>query len=40
MPHAVQSHVADPFAGTAHAVHDEVPQLAVLQLLTHVPPQL
>ena len=37
MPHAVPLQVAVPFAGTAHAVQEVVPQLFVLLLLTHAP---
>jgi hypothetical protein len=39
IPQLVPSHVATPLAGTAHAVH-ELPQFAVLVLLTHAPAQL
>jgi hypothetical protein len=39
-PHAVPSHVAVEFAGGVHAVQEVVPQLAVLVLRTHTPPQL
>jgi hypothetical protein len=38
-PHAPAVHVAVAFAGGAHGEHD-APQLAVLVLSTHVPPQL
>ena len=37
-PHAVPSHVAVLFAGGAQAVHDEVPHVATLVLLTHAAP--
>lgn len=33
MPHELPLHVAVPFDGIAHALHDVVPQLAVLLLL-------
>jgi hypothetical protein len=39
MPHDVPLQVALPFAGAVHGVHDVVPQLAVLLLLTHAPAQ-
>jgi hypothetical protein len=39
-PHAVPLHVALAFAGIEQAVHDDVPQVAVLLLLTHRPAQL
>jgi len=40
-PHETPSQVAVAFAGGAgHATHDDVPQLAVLLLLTHTPAQL
>jgi hypothetical protein len=37
-PHAVPSQVAVPFAGGVHTVHDDVPQLLMLVLSTHVEP--
>ncbi len=39
-PHAVPLQVALAFGGTVQAVHDEVPQVAVLVLSTHSPAQL
>ncbi len=40
-PHDTPSQVAVAFAGGAgHATHDDVPQLATLELLTQTPPQL
>ncbi len=38
IPHAVPSHVAEPFAGVGHGEHDD-PHVAVAELLTHAPPQ-
>jgi len=35
----VPSHVAEPFDGTEHALHD-APHVATLALDTHAPPQL
>jgi len=37
-PHDVPLHVAAPLDGTGQAVHDVVPQLAVLVLATHALP--
>jgi hypothetical protein len=37
-PHDVPLHVAEPLDGTGQAVHDVVPQLAVLVLATHALP--
>jgi hypothetical protein len=34
-PHALPLHVAVAFAGIGHAVHDVVPQLAVLVFIAH-----
>jgi hypothetical protein len=39
-PQLVPLHVADVFGGTAHGVHDAVPQFAVLVLSTQLPLQL
>jgi hypothetical protein len=36
-PHAVPSHVATLFAGTGHALHDCVPQLATDEFATQAP---
>jgi hypothetical protein len=36
-PHEVPLHVAVPFAGAVHGVHD-VPQVAALLLLAQLPP--
>ena len=38
-PHIDPSQVAAPLVGTEHAVHDVVPQLAVLAFDTHAPLQ-
>ena len=40
MPHDVPLHVALPFAGTGHAVHDVPHGVAGALLATHDPPQL
>jgi hypothetical protein len=40
MPQAVPLHVAVPFAGTAHAEHDDVPHEAVEVLAEQTPLQL
>lgn len=37
-PHVVPSHVAVPFMGAVHGIHDVVPQLIVLVFDTHVAP--
>ena len=36
-PHAVPSQVATLFAGTGHALHDVVPQLATEVFAAHAP---
>jgi hypothetical protein len=37
IPQLVPSHVAVPFAGTGHAVHEVIPQLLTLVFETHIP---